>query len=122
MNRILNSKIFSGVLLGLLVWLGVSALDLRLQEKSVNNGARSIESKIETTKKENSQLEKYISYMQNPSFLEREAKLNLNYKNSDEQVVFVYRDTSAKNASASSEDILKNKPNYLKWWYWMWGY
>ena len=122
MDRILNSKIVLVVLAGLSIWLGLSVWGIKLQEKSVNDEARNIDKKIETAKKENSNLEKYISNLQNPAFLERIARLKLNYQASGEQVVFVYRDTAPKKSSESFEDKLKDSPNYAKWWYWLFGY
>ncbi len=122
MSRILNSKILSVLLSVVLIWLGLSLLDLRVKDKLMYEQAMGLEGKIETTKKENSNLERYIGYLQNPSFLAKEARLKLNYKAPDEQVVFVYRDSSPKKASQSFEERLAGMKNYQKWWYWLVGY
>ncbi len=120
--QFINSKIFSALLLIVLVWLGFSSLNLTIKDRAMRDEAMRLEGKIEMVKKENSNFEKYISYMHNPSFLEREARLRLNYKAPDEQVAFIYRDNSSKKASRSFEDELANMKNYQKWWYWLWGY
>ena len=122
MSRILNSKILSVILVGVLVWLGVSFLDVKFQERYIHDEVQNLQNKIEAAKKDNTNLEKNMANLQNPSFLEREAKLKLNYKKSDEQVVFVYRDTAPKKGSESFQSKLAGMKNYQKWWYWLIGY
>ena len=120
MGRILSSKAVSFLLVVIFAWLGLSALELNSQKDSIHEEAKNLETKIGNTEKGNSNLEKIISYLRNPSFREKEARLKLNYKTPDENVAFVYRDASAQKTSVSFEE-LDNMKFYEKWWYWLTG-
>ena len=83
-----------------------------------------LEEKINSLENNNSLLERFLGYMSNQSFLEKEARLRLNYKVPGEEVVFVYPDDSAKTSSSSNnfEKQLAQMPNYIKWVYYLMGY
>ncbi len=83
-----------------------------------------MEAKINDLESDNSYLEKVVGYLKNPSFLQKEARLKLNYKASEEKVAFIYPDESAKAGSASGNfnKQLAQMPNYVKWVYYLLGY
>ncbi len=122
MNRILNSRLFSVFLLFLIFWLGSSLVNLNGQRKLTSRDIRANEEKISEARKNTDSLNQFLKNMENPSFLEREARIKFNYKNPDEQVAFIYRDTDKKPVSQSFENLLRSMPNYKKWWYWLVGY
>ncbi|TSC81411.1 MAG: Uncharacterized protein G01um101420_973 [Parcubacteria group bacterium Gr01-1014_20] len=100
-------------------WLGLSFIKIKLHDNIVNKEVWELEAKADNLEHSNSMLEKFLSYMTNPSFLERQARLKLNYKAPGEEVVFVYTDNSA-NISSSSQDFKnENIPNPVKWWYYL---
>ena len=115
-----KSKWFSLLLLAVIGWLGLSFIRINLQEDIVNKEVEDIQNKAASLEKSNSYLERILAYMKKPSFLEKEARLQLNYKAPGETVVFVYPDESAKQASRSAEqEDLNSLPNYLKWWHYL---
>src|SRR3989344_6096212 len=76
-------------------------------------------------KRDNASLEGYIKNFKNPEFLEKEARLRLNYKASGEEVVFVHRDINSQKASSSGtgpSQRTEEPPNYKKWWHWLLGF
>jgi uncharacterized protein YeeX (DUF496 family) len=122
--KILKSKLFSAVIIAGIGWLSLSFVRIKMHEGMVNKEVGNIETKISNLEKSNSSLERFISYIKHPSFMEKEARIQLNYKAEGEEVVFVYPDTSAK-AGSESDDFRKQlaqMPNYLKWMYYLLGY
>lgn len=114
--RILSSKWLLIVIIPILGWLTLSFIKIKLHADIVNNEVRELEAKIDNLEKGNEILEKFISFMSNPSFIERQARIKLNYKAPGEEVVFVYPDESAKTGSGSLDISKQNLPNYMKWW------
>ena len=121
MNRILNSKFFPVFLLFVIFWLGNSLVNLGNQRKAVDSEVNSYEAKVSEAEKNNKGLSSFLKYLENPSFLEREARLKYNYKKDDEYVAFVYPDNSPGHASQSFGELLKSMPNWKKWGYWLSG-
>lgn len=83
-----------------------------------------LEGKIAGLERNNNTLERFIQQIANPAFLEKEARLKLNYKRSDEEVAFVYTDDAYQEdlVSADFDRQLALMPNYLKWVYYLLGY
>jgi len=105
-------------------WLSFSFIKIKLQDDIVNKEIGDLESKIRSLGDSNISLDKLIGYLKHPSFLDKEARLKLNYKSEGEEVAVVYPDTSA-NISPSSVDLdkqLAERPNYIKWLYYLIGY
>ena len=121
MGRLLNSKLFSVGLLAVFAWLLLSSIDLIDRDRSVREEVRNLEQKIVSVEEDNAELEKQVGYLENPAFLEREARLRLNYKAPDEVVVFVYPDDSPQRSSKSFYEDLAKMENYKKWLYWLMG-
>ncbi len=122
--KILKSKWLLGIIIAGLGWLSLSFINIKVHEDIVNKEVNNVQTKISNLQKNNSALERFISYVKHPSFLEKEARLQLNYKAAGEEVVFVYPDTNAK-ANSGSMDFRKQlalMPNYLKWVYYLLGY
>ena len=85
---------------------------------------KDLKSRIVDLENNNKFLASSSAYFASDAYLERQARLKLNYKLSDEQVAFVYKDTSVKIASPSKEfkSKLVEMPNWKKWWYYLLGY
>ena len=117
--KILNSKFFSALLLFVIFWLGSSLINLNGQRNVVNQEIKSYDDKISEAQKNKDSLSQFLKNIENPAFLEREARIKYNYRKADEDVTFVYPDHNSKSASRSFADILKVMPNWKKWGYWL---
>lgn len=118
----LNSKILTALLSALSVWILFSVISTEAEKDDIKKEEAAIESKISSMKRDNETLEEYVQNLKNPKFLEKEARLRLNYKASGEEAVFVHRDPNSQKASLSDGFDPENLPNYKKWWYWLFGY
>jgi len=121
---IFNSKWLTIIIIAGIGWLSLSSIKVKLHENIVNKDVAGIEEKIDNLEDDNSTLEKFIEYAKNPLFLEKEARLKLNYRAPGESVVFVYQDDSGGVSSKSSDFTRQfaQMPNYLKWAYYLIGY
>lgn len=124
MHSLLKSKWFLMTMIVVSGWLGLSFVRIKFQEIIVHKEVSNLKSKANRLEESNSSLEKLITYLKDPLFLEKEARLKLNYKAPGEQVAFVYRDQSALPSSRSLDfgTLLRAMPNYKKWWYYLMGY
>ena len=90
------------------LWPQKTVIEIRLQNLGV---------KIGEMEKSNSDLRSLLSYFKSRSYLEREAKLKLNVRRPDENVVFVYQDEK-KNQVIQEEKKglgLEGLTNFEKW-------
>ena len=123
MQQIFKSKLLLLIIIPVLGWLSLSFIKIKIHENIVNKEVQSLETKISNLEKNNSSLEKLVGYMTKPSFLDKEARLKLNYKAPGENVVFVYPDETIKSSpSFDFHNQLAQMPNYLKWAYYLLGY
>ena len=120
---IFKSKWIIAVLIPIIGWLSLSFIKIKLQSDIVNKEVGDLEAKIEDLNNSNSSLDKLIGYLKHPSFLDKEARLKLNYKSEGEEVAFVYPDTNPKTSSSSSDsnEQLAQMPNYIKWFWYLMG-
>lgn len=124
MNRALNSKAFSVLVGTFALWLSLSLINSSSQRDIVNREVKNIEAKIKEVRDDIDYLNKFLAYFQTSAFLEKEARLKLNYKTQGEEVVFVFKDKNAKKVSnsVSFEELLAKTPNYKKWFLYLLGY
>ena len=124
MNKILNSKVFCALVGALSFWLIFSSIKLSSQKDAVNKEVKNIEGKIKEVQDDTDYLNKFLVYFQTPAFLEKEARLKLNYKAQGEEVVFIYKDKNPKKVSdsISIEKLLAKMSNYKKWFFYLLGY
>lgn len=111
----LNSKIFTIPLLVLSLWMLLSVISLEAEKRELAKEVRNVEAKIDDTKRGSKSLEEFIKHFDNPLFIEKEARLRLNYKIAGEEVVFVHRDLDSK-ATSPSEEFFKGKFGVYKKW------
>ena len=122
--KLFKSKWLTVAAIVIVGWLGFSFAKIKLHENIVNKEMGDLEGKIAGLEKNNNTLERFIQQIANPSFLEKEARLKLNYKNPDEEVAFVYTNDVRQRdlISADFNRQLALMPNYLKWFYYLLGY
>jgi len=122
--KFINSKVFT-VFAGVVVLgLTLSSIKLDSQRDVVGRQVKNMEAKIAEVQKDTDYLNKFLVYFTTPAFLEKEARLKLNYKAQGEEVVFVYKDKNTKEVidSVSFEELLGKMPNYKKWLLYLLGY
>lgn len=116
-----NSKILTVLLSVLSVWILFSVISVELEKDEVKKEEANIEAKIINIEWESASLERYIKNFDNPDFLEKEARLRLNYKAPGEEVVFVHRDPDSQKASSAEKFSGEDLPNYKKWLHYLLG-
>jgi len=86
-------------------------LRLYYQHREIDNSLSELDKKINTVEKSNESLRNYLGSLDNPSFLEKEAREKFNLKFIDESVAFIYNDknliTSGSGENASSGSFRK---------------
>jgi len=122
--KFLNSKIFTALASIVVLWLILSSINLNLQKIRVEKEIDNVEAKIQEVQKDTEYLNKFLAYFKTSDFLEKEARLKLNYKAQGEEVVFVYKDKSVKKEiySVSFDELLSKMPNHKKWVLYLLGY
>ena len=107
------------MLLVLSVWILFSVISAEIEKDEVKKEEAAVQTKIAEISQDNKLMEGYIKNFENQKFLEKEARLRLNYKLPGEEVVFVHRDANSQKASSSEELSPEDLPNYKKWWNWL---
>lgn len=118
----LNSKIFTVPLLALTVWILFSVMSAEVEKNEIKKEETVVENKITDVKLDNELLGRYIKSFKNPDFLEKEARIRLNYKAFGEEVVFVHRNLNLQKSSSAEELSPEDLPNYKKWWHYLLSY
>jgi len=119
--RLLQSKIFAVLALLAIAGLAWSLLRLWPRKIIVENRLKNLEQKIAETEQSNSALARLLDYFKSPAYLEREAKLKLNVRKPDENVVFMYRPDADIEISAMGHSFNKQDnfgagtTNFEKW-------
>ncbi|KKU22530.1 MAG: hypothetical protein UX31_C0001G0048 [Candidatus Nomurabacteria bacterium GW2011_GWA1_46_11] len=101
--QILTRKSVTVVLAAVLIWLGYRALQIQDRAGQISSQVEDLAAKAEDLERDNRFLASSSAYFQSNAYLERQARLKLNFKLPDEQVAFVYKDNSIKAASNSHE-------------------
>ncbi len=122
--KFLNSKVFTTLVGIFALWLTLSSINLSSQKDTVDKEVKNVEAKIKEVQNDTDYLNKFLAYFQTPAFLEKEARLKLNYKAQGEEVVFVYKDKNPQKVSDQTglEELLTKIPNYKKWFLYLLGY
>ncbi len=121
---ILQRKTATIVLVVLVFWLGYKSFKVHDERAGIKNQVSELESRVDDITRNNQFLASSSAYFGSDSYLERQARLKLNYKLPDEQVAFVYQDANAKKVlpEEKTKDKIAQMPNWKKWWYYLLGY
>ena len=84
-----QSKWFTFLALGAIFLLALSLLRMQPQRVVVEKKLKSFQDKISELERSNSELGSLLDYFKTDAYLEREAKLKLNVKRPEEEVVFL---------------------------------
>ncbi len=116
MLPILQKKASAVVLIVALFWLGHSLYSLYFQRQLASDQLADIKQKVSNIKKENQFLASASAYFQSNAYLERQARLKLNYKLPDENVAFVYKNTPSQSSETNNSGPASI---WQKFWHWL---
>jgi cell division protein FtsB len=103
--------------------MGHKAWQVRAQRAQIAIEAGDLESRVKDLERNNQFLASSSAYFSSDAYLERQARMKLNYKLPGEEVAFVYKDTSVKTPPPGEfKNKLSEMPNWKKWWYYLLGY
>ena len=84
--------------------------ELKALHKKNGEILESISAKINEAEKNFLELEKLGDYLKSDAYMERQARLKLNYKKPDEKVVYIYQKTAeTQNEEETQNDLGLNK-------------
>ena len=130
---------FGGFWAWLAIFLGLVALFFILRSfliewekrKAIDREVMALQEEIEKIKKENSNMQDSLRYLETDTFQERELKDKLNLIKEGEQMVYVKeeeiaekKDNSESSISQSADqqtEVSVKKPNYYYWWEFIFG-
>lgn len=90
-----KSKLFTVLATVVVFLLAFAFFRVWPQKTEVERQLGNLREKIAETEKSNSGLKKLESYFKSRSYLEKEAKLKLNVRRPDENVIFIFEDPKA---------------------------
>ncbi len=118
MRKILHSNITTVALIAVCLWLAHGAWSVTLQRRTAERTAKDLAGKIAQMEREHALLEGMAEYFQSQEYLDKQARLKLNYKLADEKAVFVYPDAGGdRTASASAPQDSSPLARFWKWLY-----
>ncbi|MBI2670199.1 MAG: septum formation initiator family protein [Candidatus Yanofskybacteria bacterium] len=125
LKEILQSKSFTVIVLVIIGFFLISTIKLGPPIMIVRKELKNLDQKINEAEKTSLELKELSDYLKSNDYLERQARLKLNYKKPDERVVYVYR----KNTETTpfhqtglevgrAQEIFENKfvTNLKQWW------
>ncbi|TSC74665.1 MAG: Uncharacterized protein G01um101444_226 [Parcubacteria group bacterium Gr01-1014_44] len=119
-----QSTLLNILALAAVFFLAVSIGKLRPQKTIIDARLQNLEGKITETEKANSDLARLLDYFKSRAYLEREAKLKLNVRRPDENVVFIYEDekeSAMNNENSQGFSGLEGLTNFEKWLKYLFG-
>lgn len=103
----LQTKYFSTVLLILLGLFLFLILKIEPPLRSISKEVNNLNQKIAEVDKNRSDLEKSKDYFKSNAYLEKQARLKLNYKKQDENVVFIYKKAQSQGSEQGANSAIK---------------
>lgn len=120
-QKIIRSKWFT--LFGIIV-VGAAVVVLLRREpalQAVNQEQQRIDEKMSDLERQQSDLEARKEYFQSTTYLELQARLKLNYKKPDENVVYVYHKTDGLAPAVEPSPSLMPLSFWKRMWYYLTG-
>ena len=92
-------------------------IKLKPSLETVSQEVNNLDQKITEAERDLSESQKLSDYFKSAAYLEREARLKLNYKKPGESVVFVYKNQHAQNPAEPGGAVKSSiiLPNWQKW-------
>jgi cell division protein FtsB len=117
LRSILQSRWFTFLAVVIIGFFLLLIIKLKPSLETVSQEVNNLNQKIAEAEQSLSELQKLGDYFKSAVYLEREARLKLNYKKPGESVVFVYKNQHAQ-SPAKPNDTTKSStilPNWQKW-------
>lgn len=126
-KSVLQSRWFTVILVVLIGFLLISFIKIEPAFTTLHKELGNLDKKIMDIQESTSELERLGDYIKSDAYLERQARLKLNYKKPDEKVVYIY--TQGANG-AQNNAVLQSKTSEvskileselimsLKSWWW----
>ncbi len=102
MRQIFGSKIITVILIIIVGALTISLSRLVIKTIVQRRALLHLEEQIAILQRQKAEFAQKKSYFQSDSYLEQQARLKLNYKKPNENVVFIYNQTPTPTPSASA--------------------
>lgn len=120
MFNILQSRWFTFLAVVVIGLFSLMIIKLQPSLKEVNQEVNNLDQKITEAQKSVSDLQKLQDYIKSPAYLEQQARIKLNYKKPDENVVFVYKNQYNQNPASASQGANNPAPqNLANWQKWL---
>jgi len=117
LKGVLQSKWFTPVAIAVIGLVSISLIKTVPLVGTAVREAANINQKIENLKASNKEAEGLGDYLKSNAYLERQARLKLNYKKPDENVFFVYQKQAVPTEEAG---ITQSQDGFVaklkKWW------
>jgi len=84
-RSILRSKYFAPIVVVLIFWLGLVIIKTHNQRADVDSRVSDLEGKASDIERANRYIEKLLTYIKTPEFLDREARIRLKSKSKNLQ-------------------------------------
>ncbi len=117
-KTLLQSKITTVLLSGMLILVMVVAARLLLQKQEVDREISKLQAETDAIEKNNRQLSELIQYLGTAEYAEKEAREKLNLKKEGEHVVVLPKDSSENMVATNTVD---NESNPKKWFNYFFG-
>ncbi len=117
-KNILQLRLFTVLIVIVGGFFLISIIRIAPSIVSVNKEVGNLDNKIAEVKKNNDALEKQREYFKSDAYLERQARIKLNFKRPDENVVFVYK--NPYNQTSSGSTTKPELKNWQKWLIYLW--
>ncbi len=117
MKNILQSRWFTFLAVIIIGFFLLLIVKIKPSLETVGQEVKNLDNKIAEAKQNLSELQNLGDYFKSAAYLEREARLKLNFKKPGESVIFVYKNQHAQNP-AKPDDATKSSlilPNWQKW-------
>ena len=117
MKNVLQSRWFTFLAVIIIGFFLLLIIKLKPSLETASQEVNNLDQKIAEAEQDLSELQKLGDYFKSVAYLEREARLKLNYKNPGESVVFVYKNQHVQDP-AKPNDTTKLSiilPNWQKW-------
>jgi cell division protein FtsB len=118
--RILRSKLTTIGLIAIGALVGIRALESGLTSRQSEGMVRDLEAKVAGIEQENKALSEEMQAAQDPTYLERQARIRLNVQAPDETVVYVYKAEDSDAVSPARREAAP-VPQWRKWLDWICG-
>ena len=118
--NVIKSKWGTALAILLVIWIGVGLLRLDVSRNNLDKNTKDLHERLSQVEKNNEHLKNDIDNLDNPEYLKTQAKIQLNYKSAEEDLVYIYRDQKNQESGENQKGIYADSmPSYKKWWHWL---